>query len=135
MAQTAYKLKWLLLTPAGATGLLFIHAVSWFSIPYLLAGSPKHWRLRDFLPLLAFYILFFDRGGLQLLCSGNMACILSALTIFSIVVAIKTESYNLFWAAIIVCPAVKIYFLAFVLVPSGIPSFRERPKFEALWPS
>jgi len=116
-AQTAYKLKWLLLTPAGATGLLVTHVVSWFSIPYLLAGSPKNWRSRDFLLLCAFYIILFGRGGLKLFCSGNIACILSALMIFSIVVAIRTRSYKLFWVAIIICSSIKIYFLAFLLIP------------------
>ena len=65
-------LTWLFLTPAGAAGLIIIHTISWISIPYLLAGLPKNWRSREFLLLCAFYIILFGRGGLKLLCSGNM---------------------------------------------------------------
>lgn len=112
-----FYIIWSVLTPAGAVGLLVVHTISWVSIPYLLAGTQKNWRLQDFMLLFAFYIMFFGRGGLKLLCSGNIQCILSALTIFSIVFAVKTQSYKLFWIAIIICSSVKIYFIGFLLVP------------------
>ena len=112
-----FYLTWLFLTPAGAAGLIIIHTISWISIPYLLAGLPKNWRSREFLLLCAFYIILFGRGGLKLLCSGNMQCLLSALTIFSIVVAIRTHSYKLFWVTILICSSIKIYFIGLLLIP------------------
>ncbi len=116
IAQIFY-LAWLLLTPAVAAVLIVIHAISWISIPYLLAGVPKNWRSREFLLLCAFYIILFGRGGLKLFCSGNIQCILSALTILSIVVAIRTHSYKFFWVTIFICSSIKIYFIGFLLLP------------------
>jgi hypothetical protein len=117
VAEVFYKFRWLFLTRTGLTLLLIIHVISWLSIPYLLAGSPKNWYSRNFLYIWGLYLVLFGLGGMRLLVVGNIAAVLFALMVFSIVVAVRTKNYMFFWVTILVCSFVKFYFLAFLLVP------------------
>ncbi|HEY5504588.1 MAG TPA: glycosyltransferase 87 family protein, partial [Sedimentisphaerales bacterium] len=117
VAQAFYRLRWLLLTPVGWTVLITAHLISWVSIPYLLGGSPKKWNSRSFIYVWGLYLVLFGLGGTRLLVVGNIAGVLFALLIFSIVVAIRYKDYKLFWAMIILCTFVKPYFLGFLLFP------------------
>jgi hypothetical protein len=104
-------------TPLGRACLLVVQVVSWFSIPFLLAGSPKKWYSRDFLYVWGLYLILFGFSGMRVLAVGNPAGILNALMILSIVGAVRTRDYRLFWVAIIICSMVKFYYLAFLLLP------------------
>jgi hypothetical protein len=117
VAEAFYKFRWLFLTRTGLTLLLITHVISWLSIPYLLAGSPKNWHSRNFLYVWGLYLFLFGLGGMRLLVVGNLAAILFALIIFSIVVAVRTKDYKFFWVTILVCSFVKFYLLAFLLLP------------------
>jgi hypothetical protein len=117
VADVFYTFRWLFLTRDGLFVLLLIHVASWISIPYLLAGSPKKWYARNFLYVWGLYLVLFGLGGMRLLIVGNTAAILMALIIFSIVVAVRTKNYMLFWPTILVCSFVKFYLLSFLLVP------------------
>jgi hypothetical protein len=117
VAETFYKLRWLFLTPAGWVVLVTTHVISWILIPYLQAGSPKDWYSRKFLYIWGLYLVFFGLGGMRLLVVGNLSGMLYALMILSIIVAVRTGDYKCFWATILVCSFVKIYFLGFLLLP------------------
>jgi hypothetical protein len=117
VADAFYKFSWLFLTPVGWALLVIAHVVSWLSIPYLLAGSPKNWYSRDFLYIWALYLVLFGLGGMRLLVVGNISAALFALMVFSIVVAVRTKEYKWFWGTVLVCSFFKIYFLAFLLLP------------------
>ena len=117
VAEVFYTFQWLFITRTGLTLLLIIHVISWLSIPFLLAGSPKDWHSRNFLYVWALYLFLFGLGGMRLLVVGNIAAILFAPIIFSIVVAVRTKDYKLFWVTIFVCSFVKFYLLAFLLLP------------------
>jgi len=116
-AEVLYKLKWLVLTPAGRTFLIVAYIVSWVSIPYLLAGSPRKWYSRDFLYVWGLYLILFGLAGTRLLVVGNIASILFALVIFSIVMSVRLRDYKLFWVTILICGFIKPYFLVFLFFP------------------
>jgi hypothetical protein len=117
VAEAFYKFSWLVLTPAGRTLLITAYAISWLSIPYLLAGSPNYWYSRKLLYVWGLYLVLFGLAGMRLLVVGNISAILFAFTVLSIVVAIRTRDYKSFWVAILVCSFIKPYFLAFLLFP------------------
>jgi len=117
VATIFYELRWLFLTSAGLTILLIVHAISWLSIPFLLAGSPKDWYARNFLYVWGLFLILFGFAGTRLLVVGNIAALLLAVIIFSTVAAVRTKDYKLFWPAVLVCSFVKFYLLVFLLVP------------------
>jgi hypothetical protein len=117
VARAFYALRWFLLSTPGLILLLTFHTIACVAIPYLLAGSPPDWRSRRWLYVWGLYLVLFGLGGLRLLAVGNISAILYAALIFSIVAAVKTKSYRLFWVAILVCAYVKFYLLAYLLFP------------------
>jgi hypothetical protein len=117
VAATFYKLRWLFLSPMGCALVLIAHVISWLSIPYLLAGSPKNWFSRDWLYVWGLYLVLFGLGGMRLLVVGNAAAVLFALTILSLVLAVRSGTYKFFWVTILLCSFVKFYFLVFLLFP------------------
>jgi hypothetical protein len=117
VAEAFYKLSWFMTTSIGCACLLFVQIVSWISIPYLLAGSPTKWYSREFLYVWGLYLVLFGFSGMRIFAVGNPAGILNALIIASIVVAVRTRDYKVFWVAILICSMVKIYFLAFLMLP------------------
>ena len=117
VAEAFYKLRWLFQTSTGWVFIITAHVISWISIPYMLADSPKDWYSRNFLYVWGLYLVLFGLGGMRLLVVGNIAAILFALLILSIVVAIRTRNYEPFWVTIFLCSLVKFTFLGFLLVP------------------
>jgi hypothetical protein len=117
VADAFYTLRWLFLTPTGRALLFIVHVFSWLSIPYLLAGSPKNWFSRDWLYVWGLYLVLFGLGGMRLLVVGNVAAVLFALTILSLVLAVRSGNYKLFWVTILLCSFVKFYFIVFLLFP------------------
>lgn len=117
VAEALYKCRWLVLAPTGRALLVIGYAISWISIPYLLAGSPRKWYSLDFLYVWGLYLVLFGLAGMRLLVVGNISAILLAFAVLSIVVAIRTRNYGFFWVAILLCSFLKPYFLAFLLFP------------------
>ena len=117
VAEAFYKLSGLVLTPVGLAILLIFTIGSTLGMPYLLAGSPKRWYSPKFLYLCGLYFVLYGFGGIRLVASGNIQPIVCAAVVISIVAAIRMQEYKLFWFALAFCSFIKIYFIAFLLVP------------------
>jgi hypothetical protein len=117
VAEVFYKLSGLVLTPAGLSTLLITTIFCTLTIPYLLADCPKRWYSPRFLYLYGFYFVLFGFGGIRLVASGNIQPIICATIVASIFAAVRTHDYRLFWFALAFCSFIKIYFIAFMLVP------------------
>jgi hypothetical protein len=116
VAELFYKLSWIFTTTIGRFCLIVISGVSWISIPYLLAGSPKKWYSTNYLCIWGLYLILFGFAGIRIFAVGNIAELLNAIMILAIVTAVQRNNYTFFWLAISVCAMVKIYFLVFLLM-------------------
>ena len=117
VAEAFYKLSGLVLTPVGLATLLIVTIISTLGIPYLLADSPKRWYSPKFLYLCGLYFVLWGFAGIRLVASGNIQAIICAAIVISIVAAVRMQEYKLFWFALAFGSLIKIYFIAFLLVP------------------
>jgi hypothetical protein len=117
VAELFSKFSWIFTTTTGRIVLLITSAASWISIPYLLAGSPKKWYSLNFLCVWGLYLTLFGFAGIRIFAIGNIAELLNAAMVGSIVIAVRKNDYTLFWTTIAACAMVKIYFLIYLLIP------------------
>ena len=118
IAQAFYLIRDPVLNPWGLSALLSLSVVCTLAIPYMLADRPPRWYSPSVLYVWGFYFLLYGFGGLRLIASGNIQPILCATIVFSIVLALNSHDYKLFWIAIAVSSFFKFYFIAFLLIPA-----------------
>lgn len=120
IAAAFLKGQWLLNSSIGHALLIVALGTSWIAIPYLLANRPSDWYRRHNIWIFGLYLALFGFGGIKVFASGNIAGVLAASEIAAIVAAVRLKNYRAFWAVTFICSYIKLYFLAFLLIPIAL---------------
>jgi hypothetical protein len=117
IAYLFLKASWIFSSFTGQAVFLLFLATCSLAIPLLQMGWPFQYCQRNIWWVFGLYLTLFGFGGTKVFASGNIAGILAVAEIVGIVVAIRFQTYRLFWIATFFCSYIKLYFLSFLLFP------------------